>query len=98
MRRGLLATAIAAAAFFASAGQAMAAAPTIVNTSNWLESQSTAGQTNNSANVVHVTVLVKHDPGVDVDQLIFDDDWDGTNDPSSVKTNFTQQKPTIQGG
>src|SRR4051812_29771792 len=98
MRRGLLAIAITTAAVFASSGQAMAAAPTIVNTTNWLESQATNGQTNNAENVAPVTVVVKHDPGQSVDQLVFDDDWDGTVDPASVKTDISPQKPSIQGG
>src|SRR3954454_4031453 len=98
MRRGLLAAAITTAVLFGSAGQAMAAAPTIVNTTSWLESLATNGETNHSGNIAHVTVVVKHDPGDSVDQLVFDDDWDGTNDPTSVKTNITPQKPSIQGG
>src|SRR5688572_3258793 len=98
MKRGLLSILIATAALAASAAPASAAAPTIVNTSNWLESLATGGQTNHDANIVHVTVVVKHDPGDSVDQLVFDDDWDGTNDPTSVKTNISPQKPNIQGG
>src|SRR5215212_7081636 len=98
MRRGLLTMLVALAALAAWTTPAMAATPTIVNTANWLESPATGGQTNNGANTVSVTVVVKHDPGVSVDQLVFDEDWDSTNDPTAVKTNISPQKPSIQGG
>src|SRR3954464_14782521 len=98
MRRGLLAAAITTAVMFGSAGEAMGGAPTLGHKTNQLGGLAPNRETNHSGNIAHVTVVVKHDPGDSVDQLVFDDDWDGTNDPTSVKTNITPQKPSIQGG
>ena len=94
MRRGLLTLALAAAAFGATAAQANAAAPTIVNSSQWLESLATSGENGKNGNYVTLTALVKHDPGATLSSFVIDEDWDGTNDPTTVRTVTAQRLPS----
>src|SRR5688572_22256691 len=97
-QRVCIALLIALAAVLVPAASANAAPPQIVNSSQWLESLATSGESGKNGNFVSVTTVVKHDPGVTIDQLQFDDDWDGTVDPTSTKTNFTAQKMNVAGG
>src|SRR5688572_26787475 len=97
-KRLSLALLIATVAMLTFAAPSFAAAPQIVNSSSWLESLATSGESGKNGNWVRVTTVVKHDPGVTIDQLQFDDDWDGTTDPTSTKTNFTAQKMNVAGG
>ena len=97
-KRVCLTLLVAVAAIFVPVASASAAAPQIVNSSTWLESLATSGESGKGGNWVSVTTVVKHDPGVTIDQLQFDDDWDGTTDPTSTKTNFTAQKMNVAGG
>src|SRR5687767_7799857 len=97
-QRVCLALLIALAAILVPAASANAAAPQIVNSSSWLESLATSGENGKNGNWVRVTTVVKHDPGETIDQLQFDDDWDGNIDPTSTKTGFTAQKMNVAGG
>ena len=71
----------------------------IVNSSTWLELLATSGESGKGGNWVSVTTVVKHDRGVTIDQLQFDDDtWTAPLTPTSTKTNFTAQKMNVAGG
>src|SRR3954453_11437930 len=95
MRRGLLAAAITTAALFGAAGQARAPAPTIVNSSTWLEAPTLSGQTTNSSNKARISLVVDHDPGRKVTSLRIDDDWNGTDNTPTGGTlvSVTPQQP-----
>lgn len=88
---------------FSGAGQAEAAAPQILNSTQWLESTSAA--TNGGAagtRDVTLTLMVKHDVGRRINRIKIDDDYDGTDNTTSksARTLSTTQweQPTIVGG
>src|SRR4051794_15525451 len=80
---------VSLSALGAAAAPASAATPTIANNGNvsgqpqWLESFGTVGD-GSVYNKVHVTVVVKHDPGRKVTGLRLDDDWNGSDNAATA--------------
>lgn len=106
LRRIGLGTFLAAISCAVFPAVSQAAAPEIVNTSavggqaSWLETFSTGGETNNSANKLRITALIEHEPEDSVTAFRVDDNYDGTDDTTGAGTNktFAAQRPTITGG
>ncbi len=106
MRRAGLIAALAAVAALAIPAAASAANPTILNTNtgcsgqtSWLISCATAGQTGTggNANQLRISGWFSHDTGNTLASLLTDDDWDGTNDVSTVR-GAGATRPNIFGG
>src|SRR4051794_10896653 len=107
MRGRLLAVISAAIAVAAmgSAGAASAANPSIINTGTgctgqtaWLVTCATAGEAPSSnPNFLRISALVSHDSGNSIASLLTDDDWDGTVDPTTVRS-VSEERPNIAGG
>jgi hypothetical protein len=79
------AAAVVVTMLVAMATPAAAAAPAIVNAgsgSQWLESFAVPKDTNGER--IFVTYVVKHDLGVQVTGLAVDDDWNGTDNTSTI--------------
>src|SRR5215208_3006584 len=106
MRRGLLTAAITTAALLTSAGQAMAAAPSILNTAtgcnsgsvnqtSWLVSCASQGHDGNTpaGRRTRIAALVSHDPDKSINSLLTDE-WGN----ATVTRAGGCQRPTIQGG
>lgn len=88
---------------FSGAGQAQAANPQILNSSQWLESTSAA--TNGGAagtREITLTLMVKHDVGRRINRIKIDDDYDGSDNTTSKSARTLSasqwQQPTIVGG
>jgi len=104
-RRGFLLGlfALSMCVLFPAASQA--ANPSIINTGTgctgqtaWLVSCATAGeQPSTNPNILRISALVSHDAGNSIASLITDDDWDGTVDPTTVRT-VTATRPSIASG
>lgn len=72
-----------------------ASAQTVVNSASdrWLETQSAPGEGGTGARA-HVTLVVKHDPGLEVTGLRYDTNYDGTdNTPNAGITAVTAEQP-----
>jgi hypothetical protein len=84
-----------------------ASAQTIVNASpdasglqqRWLETWTTGGETGNNANIIQISALVQHPTNRTVTGLKIDDNWDGTDNTSTVATkSVTPERPNVNGG
>src|SRR3712207_766181 len=101
--RGLLAGLLGLIALSVAPSVASASTPTIINTGTgcsgqtaWLVTCATGGEGGGAAQV-RVSVLASHANAENIASILTDDDWDGTDDPTTVRS-ITVQRPNIATG
>ncbi len=106
MKRTGLVASLALTAALAVPAAASAANPSILNTNtgcsgqtSWLVSCATSGETENNGHILRISSWVQHDLTSSLASYVTDDDWDGTTDPSTVRSiTAVDERPTIAGG